>query len=106
MMLRNLFLLCACLALSLAGCIDRDEFAGKYETSPSQEHYVRLELEPDGKGQWITDMDAFSLQWEQRDGDVWLHTRNGGVIKAHPRPQGLTLRIPGTEPLELEKISG
>ncbi|PTN37013.1 hypothetical protein C6366_07855 [Desulfonatronum sp. SC1] len=63
-----------------AACSDPLHLVGKYQSLPEAERFVLLDLQPNGQGTWETDFDVVSFRWKQRGGDIWLHTRTGGVI--------------------------
>ena len=88
------------LLLALAACSgDPAPVSGEYraETDGTQ---IVLTLDKDGKGTWSTNLDEIPFKWTLRpDGSLWVHTREGGVIRAEIGENSLRMRLPGTDTL-------
>ncbi len=94
--------------LTIWSCDTGPGWTGKYVAVHSSDGAaaVTLILKTGGKGQWIIDQESTPLQWEERDGDVWLHFKTGGVIiaKSDSADQSLTVEIPGSDSVLLRKV--
>ena len=88
------------LLLALAACSgDRATVSGTYRAVSDGTEIV-LTLDKEGKGTWSTDLDEIPFKWTLRpDGSLWVHTREGGVIRAEIVDDGLRMRLPGTDTL-------
>jgi hypothetical protein len=90
--------------LLAAGCAQERDLAGDYAAQPPTDALpaqVGLTLNPDGTGQWrVQGGESVYFQWETRGEDVWLHTRDGGLIQARETGQGLRMDLPGVGRLE------
>ncbi|MBN2140329.1 MAG: hypothetical protein JW718_04920 [Desulfovibrionaceae bacterium] len=81
--------------------------AGKYETRhPSaQDRVAVLILDEDGKGSLSFNGDNAPLKWTAKTrGEVWLHTRDGGVIEARQKDFGLEMSLPGVGAMAFTRI--
>ncbi len=85
-------------------CSDPSHLVGKYQSPPEAEHFVFLDLQPNGQGTWETDFDVVPFRWKQRGGEIWLHTRTGGVITGDiVESTRLKVDIPGVGVIVLER---
>jgi hypothetical protein len=89
-------------AFSLLSCGSAQDLSGRYVSIAGQPA-VQLELERDGKGEWATDIDAVPVKWEVRGGEVWLHTKAGGVLKGTIKGGTLVFDLPGTPAFTLQR---
>lgn len=90
-----------CLVL-LLGCAGGAELEGRYEAQEDAD--VVLELHEGGKGTWATADDEVAFTWDERRGEVWLHTKSGGLIAAVVDPQGrILMDVPGVGRLTFER---
>ena len=88
-----------------AACSDPSHLVGKYQSPPEAERFVLLDLQPNGQGTWETDFDVVSFRWKQRGGEIWLHTRTGGVITGDiVESTRLKVDIPGVGVIVLERL--
>ncbi|MBW1917359.1 MAG: hypothetical protein JRI57_04980 [Deltaproteobacteria bacterium] len=93
------------------GCKSRTPYTGKYvaevkKPSPKQ---IFLELKADGEGSWTIESQEVSFRWEVKNGDIWLHTKGGGVIIGTPVGEKLFLDLsgdirPGGKRLEFKRL--
>ncbi len=92
-------------ALALAAaCSDPSHLIGKYQSLPEAEHFVLLDLQPNGQGTWETDFDVVAFRWKQRGQEIWLHTRTGGVITGDiAEATRLKVDLPGVGMIVLER---
>ena len=80
MRLPRLFVLILFLS-AFASCRYGHELVGTYHAEdPSTGSTLQMVLSPDGKGHWIVTRENIPFTWEHRGGEVWLHSRTGGVI--------------------------
>ncbi len=95
----RIFLLLA-VVMSLSACSqDKKSMAAKY-TAKSNDMEIVLNLKEDGRGTWSTDTDEISFKWSIRKGEqLWLHTREGGVIQGRLKGKRITLTLPGVDEL-------
>ena len=88
----------------ITACSDPSNLVGKYQSPPEAEHFVLLDLQPNGQGTWETDFDVVSFRWKQRGQEIWLHTRTGGVITGDiVEATRLKVDIPGVGVIVLER---
>ena len=63
-----------------------------------------LTLGKDGKGSLACDFEDAKISWESRpDGEIWLHTKTGGVISGRVEGETLLLNLPGSGTLSFKK---
>lgn len=100
--------LCALLlgALLLCGCRGPVEnLTGEYEAQ-SEGTRALLTLRSDGGGALSVGGEEAPFRWEVREkGEVYLHTRQGGILKAVPRAGALELDMPGTGRMVFRKAA-
>lgn len=91
--------LCALMlgTLLLCGCRGPVEnLTGEYEAQSEGTRAV-LTLRSDGGGALSVGGEEAPFRWEMREtGEVYLHTRQGGILKATHGPGTLELDMPGT----------
>lgn len=98
---RYLTLFCmALLLLMLVACSqDKNTASGTY-TAQGQDTEVVLTLSENGRGTWSTDTDEISFKWSLRkDGQLWLHTKEGGVVQGRLVEGQIALTLPGVDEL-------
>ena len=94
----------ALLLLALAACSSNEHaligrYAGETPHGP-----ISLELKDTGKGTWATPDEDITVAWELRGGEVWLHTRSGGVVICTVQPdRSLTAKVPGVGRVDLAR---
>ena len=100
MIARYKFLFIALLLLTLMACSPaRETVTGTY-TAQGEDTTVVLTLNENGRGLWSTDTDEIPFKWSLRkDGQLWLHTKTGGVIQSTLIDGKITLTLPGVEEL-------
>ena len=94
------FFCMALLLLMLTACSQgKDSAAGTYAAqSPDTE--VVLTLSENGRGTWSTDADEISFKWSLRKGgQLWLHTKEGGVVQGRLVEDQIALNLPGVDEL-------
>ena len=93
--------------LLAAGCAQERDLAGTYAAQPPTDALparIDLTLKPDGTGQWhVQGGEAVSFQWETRGEQVWLHTRDGGLIQARDTGEQLRMDLPGVGRLQFHR---
>jgi len=101
-------LMIICLAL---GCKSRGPFVGRYMAEVDQPvpKQILLELKANGEGSWTINSQEVSFRWEVKNGDIWLHTKGGGVIIGTPVGEKLFLDLsgdikPGGKRLEFKRL--
>ncbi|MBU1040822.1 MAG: hypothetical protein KKF77_06975 [Proteobacteria bacterium] len=96
-MRRTLFCALALALLLLAGCRGPvEDLVGDYESERLDLSPARLTLRSDGGGSLTVGAEEAPFRWEVRDeGQVVLHTRQGGVISARRGRGMLELEMPG-----------
>lgn len=89
-------------------CEDRESLSGRYvadmeknPTSPT----ISLELMANGQGSWSTEEDNISFKWEIREGEIWLHTKSGGVIVGKIVGETIEIIVPGVGEYYFKKLS-
>ena len=87
-----------------AACSDVSHLEGKYQSLPTAERFVLLELQPNGQGTWETDFDVVTFRWKVRGQEIWLHTRTGGVLVGRIVGRDhLQIEIPGVGRIDLAR---
>lgn len=97
--MRRTFLCALALGLLLfVGCRGPvDDLAGDYESERVDLSPARLTLRSDGGGALAVGAEEAPFRWEVRgEGQVVLHTRQGGVISARQSRGVLELDMPGS----------
>jgi hypothetical protein len=96
-------------AFFYGACEPKSLWEGRYVEPPDQgpASAVTLTLQAGGKGQWTADQESTLLRWEERNGDLWLHLKAGGVVvaKTVPSEKALIFELPGGVSLMLRKTS-
>jgi hypothetical protein len=92
------------LLLTLAACSGDDSaLPGRY-AGATPEGPVSLELKDNGKGTWSTPDEDIAVAWELRSGEVWLHTKSGGVVVCAVQPdRTLSAKVPGVGQIILSR---
>lgn len=102
-MIRHAIILCTILLILAACAPSKDTVAGKY-TAQSPDTEVVLTLDKKGKGTWSTDMDEIQFKWSiRKDGKLWLHTKEGGVIQGTIEEDTIKLTLPGVDALVFKR---
>ncbi|MEF3698374.1 hypothetical protein [Desulfolutivibrio sp.] len=86
------------LILMTVACGRSSPVSGNYEASygeSGRDKTIVLELREGGQGSWTADGESIAFKWDVRDGEVLLHTKAGGVIRAVARGEVLTTDLPG-----------
>lgn len=83
------------LAFLINGCGEEKRILGRYTSDPTPSGMIILSLNENGRAEWMTDIDTASMRWEQRGQEVWLHTKEGGVIRGILKDSALRLTLPG-----------
>lgn len=84
------------LSLLWLGCGEaRAPFAGTYrsELPYGGKGHVELVLKEDGEGSWRWEEVSLRFKWRVDKGQIWLYTREGGIIIATPSDQGRRLNL-------------
>jgi hypothetical protein len=96
-------------SLLSSACESNSLWEGRYVGQPGQDPAaaVALTLQAGGKGQWTADQENTPLRWEERNGDLWLHFKDGGVVvaKTNLSEKALVVELPGGVSLMLRKAS-
>jgi len=92
------------LLLTLAACApDRGEAVGSY-VADTEDTEIVLTLNDNGRGTWSTDTDEVPFKWSlPKAGQLWLHTREGGVIQGRIEDRRVTITLPGVGELVFER---
>lgn len=97
-------LLALVLLLAVAGCAQAPDWPGTYHAKTG-ETQVELILGEDGKGVWSTEDDDVPLTWEVKKGEVWMHTKSGGVLPGRVGGDGVLLvELPGVGKMTFRKV--
>ncbi|MDD3580310.1 MAG: hypothetical protein PHW74_04710 [Desulfobacca sp.] len=95
---RSILWAMALMIIGLAlGCKSREPFVGRYlaEVDKPAPKQILLELKANGEGSWTIDSHEASFRWEVKKGEIWLHTKGGGVIIGTPIGEKLFLDLSG-----------
>lgn len=96
--------LLALAVMLILGCSRTPEVPGTY-FAKNGEAAVHLTLGEDGKGVWSTEGDDVQLTWQVKNGEVWLHTKSGGVLPGRIAGDGvIRLDLPGVGALEFRQV--
>ncbi|MGL1862031.1 MAG: hypothetical protein OCC46_05845 [Pseudodesulfovibrio sp.] len=104
MMRRILPILLLLFAMVLTACSqDKGAVAGTY-AAQSNETEIVLTLKDNGKGTWSTDLDEIEFKWSiRKGGELWLHTKEGGVIPGVISDDTITMILPGVDQLVFQR---
>ncbi|GAB6059176.1 hypothetical protein JCM31598_22930 [Desulfonatronum parangueonense] len=95
----------ALVAILCGACAEPSLLEGKYESASDAPLFVFLDLQPSGQGTWETDMDMVAFRWQQRNGEIWLHTQTGGVVIGTVVDKSkLRISLPGVGPITFERV--
>lgn len=98
-----LLTLFAC-GLAMQGCADSAHMEGVYQSGADARVEVLLELKPEGRGSWQTDMDMVTFRWKVRGREIWFHTQTGGVMVGDILdPTHLKMDLPGVGVITFER---
>jgi hypothetical protein len=89
-----------------ASCENRDRLIGSYEgyAEKSQRPLkAKLELGADGQGSWSMENNTVPFKWEIRGSEIWLHTKDGGVIAGKFSGNAIEINLPGMGDCHLKK---
>ncbi|MCU0572508.1 MAG: hypothetical protein MUC41_05895 [Syntrophobacteraceae bacterium] len=92
---------------ALSSCGPARDLAGRYEAVDPRDGQKRLplELKDDGKGSWKMNHEDFTFTWEERGGEVWLHSKSGGVIAGTIHDDlSIHIALPGVGSFRFEKL--
>lgn len=92
-------LLLLCLACSRGD----DGLAGVYRAESDNGKEVELLLKENREGEWTVDAMPVTFRWEPRDGEVWLRTKDGGIVAGEVKGDSITLDLPGVGLLEFTR---
>lgn len=94
------------LVLLLAGCRQTGQsLEGTYDAEGAASSPAQLVLRSDGGGALAVGAEEAPFRWELRgEGQLLLHTRQGGVMLVRRTPQGLELDMPGAGGLVFRKV--
>lgn len=94
------------LAAMLAGCQGAPGVEGKYSAAAQDGRTVSLNLKSGYQGEWETSTDTVALRWEVRGGEVWLHSKSGGVIRGTVENGRIRVSLPGEGELVFSRPGG
>lgn len=93
-------ILIALLLVVLTACSPAKETITGTYAAQGKDTKVVLTLNEDGRGVWSTDTDEIPFKWSMRgDGQLWLHTKTGGVIQSRLVDGKIALTLPGVDEL-------
>ncbi len=107
--------------LLVMGCGEsRQPYAGNYRSVESfaGKGQVELELKENGEATWKLAQEGLiiKLKWQVEDNQLWLYTKEGGIIHATPSDKGRKLMVdmtgqwhpscPKENCLSFERVSG
>jgi hypothetical protein len=96
------------LALLLVVCCERGgEVAGKYVTEEGKNGSpgnIRLHLMASGHGSWSRGEETASFRWEARGEEIWLHTKEGGLVVGKLVADRIEVSLPGVAVQVFKKI--
>jgi hypothetical protein len=102
--------ICGCLLLMtvLMSCDSRQTYIGTYLAAdagggPCEPTVV--DLRENGEGTWTCNHEEVTFTWHVKDGEIRIHTREGGIMTGTLTKNGFLLRMPLETELRFEKIS-
>ena len=91
----------------VSACTSREKYAGTYAAktgeSQSQQEMV-IELKEDGQCSWKKMEEEASFQCSINNGEIRLHTKEGGVILANIDGDTLTIALPNERRMVFKRI--
>lgn len=78
----------------LAGCEGSPGVEGKYLAQAQDGKNVTLTLKAGFTGEWETATDSVPVRWELRGGEVWLHSKSGGILRGILQDGTLRVMLP------------
>lgn len=109
-MKKPLFLLAGVAIFSLffmVGCERRSEVAGKYVTEERKNGpslNIRIDLDASGHGSWTSGEENTAFRWEDRGEEIWLHTKEGGLIVGKLKGDRIEVSLPGVAIQHFRKV--
>ena len=92
--------------LGLFACGAHEDMVGTYYAAGEAGVEVSLALHDGGKGTWTTDEADVPLTWELKGGELWLHTRAGGVLSGAVEGGGVVrMDLPGVGELVFRQVN-
>jgi hypothetical protein len=88
------------------GCENRDRLIGSYEGyGDKNERILKLHVKfgADGQGSWSIENSTVPFKWEMRGSDIWLHTREGGVVQGRFKGDTIEINLPGVGDCHLKR---
>ena len=89
-------------------CQDRGRLSGRYAAGGDENQdslTISLELMANGQGSWSIEEDNVSFKWELRKGEIWLHTKSGGVIVGKIVGETIKITLPALGEYDFKKVS-
>jgi len=101
-----LFLIVCIFPAALQGCADTATVTGEYaaELDGQQGQRIGLQLEPDGQGSWASEDESISFRWESHAGQIWLHSKTGGIIEGRLLQGDIEFTVPGAGRVTFKKV--
>jgi hypothetical protein len=94
------------LLVTLWSCGQQPALVGRYEATDPQDskNVVVLVLQSSGNGSWNFEDEEVPVRWEQRDQQIWLHHKGGGVVAGKISGVGeIEIALPGIGNLLFKK---
>jgi len=101
-----LFLVISVILAAFYGCADTASVIGEYvaQFDEQQGQRIGLQLEPDGQGTWTSVDESISFKWESRAGQIWLHSKTGGIIEGKLLEGDIEFNVPGAGRVTFKKV--
>lgn len=96
------------LVMLLMSCDSRHTYIGTYQTSDDDAGPCEptvIDLRENGEGAWKCDNEEVAFTWYVKDGEIRIHTREGGVMTCVLTANGFDVMLPNETELRFEKIS-
>lgn len=92
----------------MVSCDSRQTYIGTYQSVNSHggpcEPTV-IDLREHGEGAWKCEHEEVAFTWYIKDGEIRIHTREGGIMSGPLNENGFSLMMPLETELHFEKIS-
>jgi hypothetical protein len=92
----------------MVSCDSRQTYIGTYQSEDARggpcEPTV-IDLREHGEGAWKCDHEEVAFTWYVKDGEIRIHTREGGIMTGTLMENGFLLMMPLETELRFEKTS-
>lgn len=97
-----------CLLLLVVSCDSRQTYIGTYiapDVGGGPCEPIVIDLKEIGEGTWTCNNEEVAFTWYIKDGEIRIHTREGGIMTGVLTANGFFLMMPNEMELRFEQTS-